>query len=272
MAFDDLKHAQKERLKYLDRVLFWDGTATRSTLMEKFGVSNPQAALDFKAYLRTSGPDAITYDRSSKRYVTTDSFKRLCGEASTDEVASLLQANGFQFFDALPDLQRVQNVRVFRPLYQALKRNLAIKICYQSMRSLEPENRWIIPQRFASDGVRLHLRAWCCARSGFRDFVPARIDPDRSFETKAIESEVPKDTDWHTWSILTLKPHHSFSDFQKKVIRTEFGFVSDTLEVRVRKALEFYTKRRWGLDQDNPRLEVVACRHEPMKEEVLDED
>jgi glucose-6-phosphate isomerase len=51
MAFDDLKHAQRARLEYLDRLFFWDGAATRTSLIKQFGISNAQAALDFRAYL-----------------------------------------------------------------------------------------------------------------------------------------------------------------------------------------------------------------------------
>ncbi|MCT4575719.1 WYL domain-containing protein [Donghicola sp.] len=271
MAFDDLKHAQKERLEYLDRLLFWDGAATRSSLIDRFGISNPQAALDFKMYLQAAGREALKYDASSKRYLATERFSRLSGEASTDELEELLGGRRGALYDMLPDLQRTQNVRVFRPLYRAVLANEAIEIVYQSMRDPEPETRWIAPLRFASDGVRLHLRAWCYTRQGFRDFIPSRIDVSRSFINRRAASDVPKDDDWYSWAILKLKPHDDLTDDQKRVVRIEFGFDGDCLEIRIRKALEFYTERRWGLDQENPRLKCVSRDYEAMTEDEIHE-
>ncbi|MEM6899913.1 MAG: WYL domain-containing protein [Pseudomonadota bacterium] len=258
MAFDDLKHAQRERLEYLDRLLFWDGAATRGSLIERFGISNPQAALDFKAYLEAAGAEALRYDPSSKRYLTTEGFNRLSGQASTDELEELLGLRSRALIETLPDLQRSQTVKTFRPLYRALLANEAIEIIYQSMRDPAPEARWIAPLRFASDGVRLHVRAWCYTRQDFRDFIPSRIDPSKSFINRREASGVPEDGDWNTWAILTLKPHRDLTEQQKRVVRIEFGFEGECLELRVRKALEFYTARRWGLDQESPRLECVS--------------
>lgn len=271
MAFDNLKHAQNERLEYLDRLLFWDGAATRGSLIARFRISNPQAALDFKVYLQAAEPNALQYDASSKKYHTTERFSRLTGRATTDELEELLSGKKRAFYDVLPDLQRTQNVRVFRPLYRALLAEEAIKIVYQSMRDPEPETRWIAPLRFASDGVRLHLRAWCYTRQGFRDFIPSRIDPTRSFEERRVAEDVPKDDDWFTWAVLRLRPHRDLTQDQMRVVRIEFGFEDDYLEIRVRKPLEFYTKRRWGLDQENPRLECYGCEYVAMSEEEINE-
>lgn len=272
MAFDDLKHAQRERLEYLDRLLFWDGVATRGSLIDRFGISNPQAALDFKAYLQSAGSAALRYDASSKRYQATEHFTRLSGEATTDEFEEMLGDQRGALFEMLPDLQRTQNVRVFRPLYRAILAKEAIEIIYQSMRDPNPETRWIAPLRFASDGVRLHLRAWCYTRQDFRDFIPSRIDASRSFINRREASDVPKDEDWFTWAILKLKPHSNLTEDQKRVVRAEFGFDGDCLELRIRKALEFYTERRWGLDQENPRLECVSRDYEVMTEDETHED
>ena len=51
MKLDDLKHAQRERLIFLDRCLTWRGMANRKDLIDRFGISIAQAALDFRVYL-----------------------------------------------------------------------------------------------------------------------------------------------------------------------------------------------------------------------------
>lgn len=270
MPFEDLKHAQRSRLEFLDRLFFWDGAATRASLIKRFGISNAQAALDFRAYLAEAAPDALKYDASSRQYLAHESFERLTGKASSSELERLLGDESSSSFDRLPDLQRTQDMRVLRPIYRAFRAKEATKIVYQSMRDPEPMTRWIAPQRFASDGVRLHVRAWCFEREAFRDFHPARIDPDRSFLSFRPAESVPRDDDWFTWAVLKLKPHSRLTEAQQNVVRIEFGFDKDVLEARTRKALEFYTERRWGLEQKEPRLERVSVEYVPMSQEEMD--
>lgn len=272
MAFDDLKHAQRERLEYLDKLLFWEGAATRASLIKRFGISNPQAAIDFRIYLEKAKGADLKYDTKSKQYLTGPKFSRLSGTPNAQELVSLIGGSDNQIYDMLPDLQRTQNMKVFVPLYRALKSNQAIEIVYQSMRDPEPTTRMIRPTRFASDGVRVHLRAWCLLRQKYRDFIPARIDPDLSFRNSHAEHDVPLDVDWNSRSVLTLKPHSRLTAAQQKVVCIEYGFENDVLEVEVRTALEFYTKRRWGLEQENPRLEVLSVRHEVIEDESYDDD
>ncbi len=121
MPFEDLKHAQRARLEYLDRLFFWDGAATRASLIKRFGISNAQAALDFRAYLAEAPKDALHYDASSRQYLAHDSFERLSGKASSMELEQLLVGAPFSAFDRLPDLQRTQDLRVLRPLYRAFR-------------------------------------------------------------------------------------------------------------------------------------------------------
>ena len=131
---------------------------------------------------------------------------------------------------------------------------------------------WIAPVRFASDGVRVHVRAWCYARKASRDFHPARIDPDRSLKNTRSAETVPHYEDWFTWAVIMLKPHSRLTEAQQRVVRIAPGFTEDVLEARTRMALEFYTERRWGLEQREPRLERVSTEYVPMNAEETDAD
>ena len=48
----DMRHGARARLRYLDERAFWEGRVNRSDVMERFGVSVPQATADL-AYCRT---------------------------------------------------------------------------------------------------------------------------------------------------------------------------------------------------------------------------
>lgn len=270
MAFEDLKYAQRKRLEYLDRLFFWNGAATRASLIQQFGISNAQAALDFRAYLKELGDDALIYDATSRQYLAQNGFQRLTGPPATSELLEFFESGTHSIYDELPDLQRSQNVNAFLPLYRAIRAGQSIEIVYQSMRDPEPETRMIAPLRFVSDGVRLHVRAYCFTRKQFRDFIPSRIDLELSFLKSSGTDDIPRDDEWFTWSILALRPHQRLAASQQRVVRTEFGFTEDVLEIRIRQALEFYTTRRWGLDQEFPRLECLSIKHVPMTKEDID--
>lgn len=262
MAFDDLKHAQIARLEFLDRLFFWQGRANRNDLMDQFGISNPQAALDFKIFLERAGSNKLIYDRGAKHYVADTSYQRMAGDASAGELMGMLGQGNSALFDCLPDLQRAQSIKVLIPLYRAMQAGRSIEIIYQSMTTDLPRALWVRPVRFASDGLRNHVRAWSFEHQAYRDFIPARIDPAQSFQNERIGDDIPFDIDWHSWALITLRPYGNLGPEQQAAVRTEFGFTEDSLTVRVRKALEFYTRHRWGLDQEKPRLKVVSVRYE----------
>jgi hypothetical protein len=274
MAFEEIKYAQRKRLEYLDRLFFWNGAATRGSLIEQFGISNAQAALDFRAYLKDCKEDTLQYDATLRQYLAQSTFERLTGPAETSELFELFSHESHADFDSLPNLQRTQNVKAFVPLYRAMRANQSVEIVYQSMKEDEPypETRQIAPVRFVSDGVRLHVRAYCYMRQEFRDFIPSRIDLDLSFRHIGDAEGIPPDDDWYTWTIFKLRPHKRLSESQKRVVRTEFGFTDEILEIRIRKALEFYPKRRWGLEQEFPRLECLSTNDIPMTEEEINGD
>lgn len=46
------------------------GYINREHIQRKFGVSTPQASMDLNAFMRAN-PGRITYDKSSKRFVTS---------------------------------------------------------------------------------------------------------------------------------------------------------------------------------------------------------
>lgn len=267
MVFDNLKHSQRERLEFLDVLFFWEGSANRTDLIKRFGISNPQAALDFRAFLEHVGKDGLRYDTKAKRYLADIGYRRVSGAAESSELSALLGHGESADFDFLPDLERTQNMLVFVPLFRALKSKQSVKIIYQSMQSEEQTERWILPTKFASDSVRIHVRAWCFLRNEYRDFLPARIKPSLSFHESRTGDEVPFDDEWHTWAHISLKPHSRLNEQQQNMVRIEYGFAEKILTIKIRKALEFYIKRRWGLEQPESRLEVVSTEYEPFDEE-----
>lgn len=262
MAFDDLKHAQRERLEYLDQCLTWRGMANRRDLVVRFEISIAQAALDFRMYLERSGKGAPFYDTGRKTYLTGPEFIPLTTANPNMMAEFLLDQPSPHPADSLPRLERRNTPEVIAQLYRAMHSKMAIKVCYISMTTGDSEAQWIVPTRFASDGERLHLRAYSCRRDAYRDYLPIRIKPESDFSCRKLTSPLPNDEDWHTLTRIHLRPHTNLSAAQAAVVRREYGFADETLCIEIRKALEFYAARRWGLDQSGARLEIAKVEYE----------
>lgn len=267
MPFDDVKHAQRERLVFLDSCFAWRGLANRRDLVERFGVSNPQAALDFKLYLEQVGDPAPAYDSVRKAYVVPDKFSPISLETVDQDLDHILNDSEGQRFDRLPTLHRQRGTDIVSKLYQAMTVREAIQISYTSMATGADSGQWIAPSRFASDGERIHVRAFSFKHGEYRDYVPIRIKNSSSFQCRVINEELPFDEDWHTVAKIYLKPKKSLSPQQARAVRKEYGFKGTTLCVETRKALEFYADRRWGLDQESSRLERVLTEYTPLDDE-----
>lgn len=268
MVFNDLKHPQRERLIFLDQCFAWRGVARRRDLIARFNVSMAQAALDFRVYLERAGRFAPRYDAVRKAYIAQPGFPGLSGDEVNRNWEQIIRDGMGNRFAALPKLTRANNPAVMARLYQAIENRLAIHISYTSMTTGNDSGQWIAPARFASDGERIHLRAYSFKHDEYRDYVPVRIDADSSFHTKPLESHLPRDADWHTLARIYLQPKASLSREQARAVKLEYGFDGEALCIQTRKALEFYADARWGLGQPSARLERVRVEYSRIDDEA----
>ena len=63
-----MRWAQRQRLDFIGQRLLSDGAVNRRDLIGKFGISPPQAAVDFRCFEKAH-PGAMRYDSSRKAYV-----------------------------------------------------------------------------------------------------------------------------------------------------------------------------------------------------------
>lgn len=70
-----MNQAQQTRLRTIDLLLDHYGTLNRVTLEDFFGISTPQASVDFATYLKVA-PGNMAYDMSRKCYVKQPTFVR----------------------------------------------------------------------------------------------------------------------------------------------------------------------------------------------------
>lgn len=269
MEFDDQKYAQRERLIFLDNCLTWRGMANRRDLIDHFGLSNGQAALDFKLYLERASDTPPIYDKAKKTYLAAANHQPLTNTRLTKAFDSVLGEAMNEYPPSLPSLQRHADPLVISHLYKAIQSGAALNIHYTSMRTGTDAVQWIVPTVFASDGERVHIRAYSFKHCDYHDYVPIRIRPDSTFEQKPLEGTLPVDDEWSTLARIYLKPKSDLSSEQAEAVRREYGFEDELLCIETRKALEFYADRRWGLDQPHARLERERVDYFDISEGII---
>lgn len=251
------RYAYEARQRFLDGLLFWEGRVNRRDLIDTFRVSQPQAALDLKAYLAALPSGQVIYDTRQRRYEAASTFEPLFGPPALESWLERSRQAGLAV-EVLPTLDRPLDVGLMARLYRAIRDRKTVHVSYQTMRRATAEDRSITPTAFVSDGQRWHVRAYCHLREDFRDFVLSRIAmaPNQA-QAESAAVDLPLDTDWCSWVTLTLVPAAHLEENQKRAVCWDYG-IDGELSVTVRRALEFYAMRRWGLDRPESRLSVVG--------------
>jgi len=256
-----MNKSQERRLQFIDFRLRWEGRINRTDLTEFFGISIPQASLDIAKYSEYS-PNNLVYDRSSKTYVSTPQFCATYQRSSAHRYLSELFATktgiidpATSFIGSAPEIDwtpspwRTISEPTVDALVKAIRENLAVRIRYQSMSTMDESLRVVSPHALCNDGFRWHVRAYCHSKQSFRDFVIARILDINGFEPNEIDPLM--DLQWHTLVTLKLAPHSALSLAKKRVLELDYGMIDGEAQLTCRQALLFYTLKRLGLYQSS---------------------
>jgi WYL domain-containing protein len=255
MSLEALKHAQRERILFLDQCLTWRGQANRRDLMKRFDISMAQAAVDIRTYLSLTDTPPV-YDAAEKAYFSSGDHSPLT-DAGPEQVFELLDHKTPSLGASIPLPNRVMDPIVYAQLYRAMKSERDIQITYTSMTSGLSDPQWISPVQFHFDGEAIYLRAWSYKHKEYRDYLPIRITRQTEAVTLERSSSLPFDTDWHSFVRMWIRPRSDLSHAQAQAVRLEYGFEDKThITIETRKALVFYVARRWRLKQENSRLEL----------------
>jgi len=282
-----LKWGVERRLEFIEFRLYWEGGVNRSDIIERFGVSVPQASKDLTQY-QERAPDNARYDKSARRYVAGEAFTPVFLRPDPDTYLTQLRqlAEGLVAaadswlldppeIDAARSPHRSVDGQVLRAMLAAQREGQAIDVLYQSMNAARPDPAWrrITPHAFAHDGFRWHVRAWCHDSATFRDFLLPRL-----LQTGARSKGGPggaEDRLWHTIFDLAIIPHPDLSAAQKSVVARDFGMTGGRIVLQVRKAMLYYLLRRLGLLEDgrskDPRVQHIVAEDPERTAAVLQE-
>lgn len=262
MIFDDLKHAQRERLIFLDRCLTWRGMANRRDLIERFAISQAQAALDFRLYLLRAGEHGPLYDPVRRAYFATTLHRSLASARTAEAFQDVFLEETAGLSNVLPQPERRADENIVAQLYQALVAGEEVYIHYASMTSGDDDGQWIAPRHFLSDGESVYVRAFSHKHQEYRNYLPIRIGDSDPFGRRFRSDQLPVDQEWATRARVWLRPKSTLNEQQVAAVRREYGFEGELLSIETRKALEFFVARRWGLNLPGARLEYVRTDYE----------
>ena len=244
--------AAQERLRFIERSLWWRGAVKRRDLGGVFGISLAQASADLQRYFEIN-PLAARYDLKAKCYRGEPHMSCVLQSPRLEDALSLY-LNGpdtghmaARFLNdntstavsrvTLPVREAVPKVQ--RAVFFAVLHGKRLHVRYGSMTGKRESGwRWIAPHAFGHDGYRWHTRAGCEENGDYRDFVLSRID-DCDWPTEQT-APAGADLDWETWETLVLIPHPDLDENRRHTIANDFQMTEGRLELRTRRAMRDY--------------------------------
>lgn len=257
--------AARERLRFVERAVWWRGLVNRSDLREVFGISAAQASADLQAYLELN-PGALAYNLTTKRYEASAGMGCMLHEPRLSDAlaiflgsgaaAGLESATGSCSGAAGDRVARVglpvrqASAQVERSVFRAVWGGLWLRMRYASLSGRGAKGwRRVAPRAFAHDGYRWHLRAWCEDNGGYRDFVLSRV-AEAEWPTESASADLPRDEAWESFEELELVPNPNLSEDRRAAVAADYGAKGGVVRLRVRRALLGYTLRHLGLEED----------------------
>lgn len=260
LEVSNVKWSQERRLQFIDFRLQWDGRINRKDVTGFFNISVPQASADIALYIELA-PGNLEYDKSSRTYTATSSFKPYFESTGPRQYLSQLLslernilASDQVFMSFRPPIASVPlptrtiESAILALMLRAIASRGKLKIRYQSIARDEEQVRFISPHAFGYDGVRWHVRAYCHLREGFRDFVFGRILTADALTASAIDSQ--NDHEWHTFVDLVLAPDESLTPNQRYGVEIDYGMTGGSVSISCRQAMLFYTLRTLNFEVD----------------------
>lgn len=258
----------QQRLSTLKLLLLWEGVLNRSRLASLLGLGDIRASQLIQEF-RGAYPRWLTWNSKSRSYHATheayaaakrdektrgraESLAKYLGLVGLPYVAGDAEATS-PICAAFPDLSTPEP-QVFATLSQAIRLNSVVEITYRSMKEPAPHQRIISPHHLVRAGRRWHVRAFCSAHQGFRDYALGRIVNTMAL---ALPSERLENDDatWNAKVPVRLIAHPDLSREQEEVIRFEYFNNTSARVVTCRGALVGYFVQdvRAALDPETQR-------------------
>ncbi len=251
-ALDKVGQNQRERLAYIEFLLWFLGDLRRPDLMERFDVGPAVATRDIASY-REIAPENIVFNDPLKRYEVTSTFQPVF-KYEVHKVLSALSRGYAEGFDRpingfltseFPQQLNQPTVQVLAVVSRAIHQKKAIRAKYCSFTSGLTE-RELIPYALVDSGTRWHVRAFCRVSNKFKDFAINRIDDPVLLDDVKDNERPQHDHQWLKMLMVELVPHPQ-ARFPK-VVERDYSMEAGTLVLNLRAAVAGYVLQAWSVD------------------------
>lgn len=254
--YEDLTHAVKERLEFIEAQLLFKGWVARADLINHFKIAEAAATRDFKTY-KEIAPSNMYLNHTVKRYeILKESFCPYFRKTPTCYINEIKnQSYGKQGERKLIEpMQKLSSIKmdIFSEVTRCINNSVPLKIKYRSMEN-DLSERVVIPHSFFDTDIRMYVRAFDRKSGEFRDFLISRIMdaiPVIGNEEKVNSGEsYDFDSQWNEYVCLNIVPHPSIENIKNKIcIEMDLDMNDGMRTVEVRKRLAPYWLNRWYVD------------------------
>ena len=267
-----LKWDVRQRLILLETTVLMVGWIRVQAIMDTFGISRAQASKDFQMY-QIARPNNLRYNKSAKYYEVGEGFTPLLLTGKTSELLSVfntphtpnppvLSLSAYQpNAAAISPLDREIDLTIFRLISCAAYNQQKIKVRYQSLSQVEPQERILSPHTLVFSGYRWHFRAYSDYHRQYRDFVLARIKGLPELLNEPNKSDI-NDTDWHTEVSIIIGVHPGLPENHKQVIAEDYGMIDQQIAVIIKGALVNYFLKLMhlepGREHPDPKVQQIV--------------
>ncbi len=264
----DHSFAQRQRFRFIESILLWEGSVQRRRVCDQFGVAANHVTKDLATY-QAECPGSLEFKPNIRAYVPGPKFNPVYTSDDPNEYLALLLAHaqsgstailpalggGAITAEALPEPNHNIDRSVLQSLVRALRNHTGVSVRYHSTSDDRPRRRTLWPHALLHTGVRWHIRAYDSRRETYRNFALQRMDSPKPIdETKPELAAV--DVGWTRSSKLNVAPNPLLNLHQQQLVARDFGMRkrndSWRWSVTLRNCLVPYFARRYGLVSPPP--------------------
>ncbi|WP_029007538.1 WYL domain-containing protein [Azospirillum halopraeferens] len=266
---------RRERLQYIEFMLFWEEVINKSKMADFFDVSENTVAHDFKVYIEDIG-GGMRFEKAVNRYVAEDEFRtkiiepdaedylRFCisGEATPAMFTAAERANASGIEIKL--VETLERKRIdpicLRAIMQAIRAGKEIDILYKSPHRDDADAVRIFPHALCHDGFRWACRCYRRDHERFGDLVLDRVvDVMAGMHDTTLKAR--DDAEWHEEFVVELEPNPDLDDEQRRHIAEQYGMRDGMLCVPMRRSMIVYFLKRYQIEEKSTRK---APHQEPL--------
>jgi predicted DNA-binding transcriptional regulator YafY len=258
------------RYQFIEIIVFWEGRLNTNHLTDNFHISRQQASKIINAYHQNIAPNNLVYDAKLKGYHATDQFKPLFSQGFLTEYLDVIKDLNFfqsiqggcflpnkthqstqkikQNWEILKPASRMIKPKILQTLIRAFKNQTRIEVSYASIQNPSGDDRIISPHTLVFTGFRWHVRAYCEKSGMFKDFVLSRFKKIIDDDCGQSNNTIHKDTNWHTFVNIIVKPDIRLTHEKKQLIEMDYGMTKGQLKIKTRGPLVQYTLQLLQID------------------------